>query len=92
MKQYLKYIWLIPLAAMSFSLSSCTTDSYGNTTVTPGGAAAIGVGALAAGAIVGAAIQDNHNDKHHNYGPPPPPPRRHYHYDRYRYDNRRNHR
>jgi len=35
-------------------MPSCTTDSYGNSSVTPGGAAAIGVGALAAGAAIGA--------------------------------------
>ena len=38
-------------------MPSCTTDSYGNSSVTPGGAAAIGVGALAAGAAIGAAVQ-----------------------------------
>lgn len=46
MNKYMKSFWLLPLAGLSLSLlPSCTTDSYGNTAVTPGGAAAIGVGA-----------------------------------------------
>ena len=50
MNKYMKSFWLLPLSGLSLSLlPSCTTDSYGNTAVTPGGAAAIGVGALAAG-------------------------------------------
>ena len=58
----------------------CTTDSYGNSTVTPGGAAAIGVGALAAGAAIGAAVQhdrdkDRYRNDWHHHNPPPPPPR-----------------
>ncbi len=45
MNKHIKSLWLLPLAGLSLSLMpSCTTDSYGNSTVTPGGAAAIGVG------------------------------------------------
>ncbi|MFR1411048.1 MAG: hypothetical protein ACLSUW_01205 [Akkermansia sp.] len=62
-------------------MPSCTTDSYGNSSVTPGGAAAIGVGRYA-GAI-GAAVQHDRdkdryrNDwRHHNPPPPPRPPHR----------------
>jgi hypothetical protein len=89
MKKKLKYVWLIPLAAMAFPLSSCTTDAYGNTSVSPGGAVAIGVGALAAGAIAGAAIQNNHDRKHHyddRYHD------HHHHNDHYRHDYRHYHR
>lgn len=44
MNKYMKSFWLLPLSGLSLSLlPSCTTDSYGNTAVTPGGAAAIGV-------------------------------------------------
>ena len=49
MNRHIKSFWLLPLAGMTLSfMPSCTTDSYGNSSVTPGGAAAIGVGALAA--------------------------------------------
>ena len=81
MNKYMKSFWLLPLAGLSLSLlPSCTTDSYGNTAVTPGGAAAIGVGALAAGAAIGEAVQhDRDKDRYRNYWnhhhPPPPPPR-----------------
>ena len=45
MNKHIKSLWLLPVAGLSLSLMpSCTTDSYGNSTVTPGGAAAIGVG------------------------------------------------
>ena len=48
MNRHIKSFWLLPLAGMTLSfMPSCTTDSYGNSSVTPGGAAAIGVGALA---------------------------------------------
>ena len=58
MNKHIKSFWLLPLAGMALSfMPSCTTDSYGNSSVTPGGAAAIGVGALAAGAAIGAAVQ-----------------------------------
>lgn len=54
MNRHIKSFWLLPLAGMTLSfMPSCTTDSYGNSSVTPGGAAAIGVGALAAGALLG---------------------------------------
>ena len=54
MNRHIKSFWLLPLAGMTLSfMPSCTTDSYGNSSVTPGGAAAIGVGALAAGAGTG---------------------------------------
>ncbi|CDB54892.1 putative uncharacterized protein [Akkermansia muciniphila CAG:154] len=50
MNRHIKSFWFLPLAGMTLSfMPSCTTDSYGNSSVTPGGAAAIGVGALAAG-------------------------------------------
>ena len=81
MNKYMKSFWLLPLSGLSLSLlPSCTTDSYGNTAVTPGGAADIGVGALAAGAAIGAAVQhDRDKDRHRNdwnhHNPPPPPPR-----------------
>ena len=43
MNKHIKSLWLLPVAGLSLSLMpSCTTDSYGNSTVTPGGAAAIG--------------------------------------------------
>ncbi|MFR1319579.1 MAG: hypothetical protein ACLSCR_04575 [Akkermansia sp.] len=78
MNKYMKSFWLLPLAGLSLSLlPSCTTDSYGNTAVTPGGAAAIGVGALAAGAAIGAAVQHDRdkdryrNDWNHHHPPPP---------------------
>lgn len=79
-----KWLWMLPVAGLALSLlPSCTTDSYGNTTVTPGGAAAIGVGALAAGAAIGAAVQhdrdkDRYRDRHHHHhhGPPHRPPYR----------------
>ena len=49
MNRHIKSFWLLPLAGMTLSfMPSCTTDSYGNSSVTPGGAAAIGVGALPA--------------------------------------------
>ena len=77
MNKYMKSFWLLPLAGLSLSLlPSCTTDSYGNTAVTPGGAAAIGVGALAAGAAIGAAVQHDRdkdryrNDWNHHHPPP----------------------
>ena len=45
MNRHIKSFWLLPLAGMTLSfMPSCTTDSYGNSSVTPGGAAAIGVG------------------------------------------------
>ena len=81
MNKHIKSLWLLPLAGLSLSLMpSCTTDSYGNSTVTPGGAAAIGVGARAAGAAIGAAVQhDRDKDRYRNdwqhHNPPPPPPR-----------------
>lgn len=81
MNKHIKSLWLLPLAGLSLSLMpSCTTDSYGNSTVTPGGAAAIGVGALAAGAAIGAAVQhdrdkDRYRNDWHHHNPPPPPPR-----------------
>lgn len=75
MNRYVKSFWLLPLGGLSFSLlPSCTTDSYGNSSVTPGGAAAIGVGALAAGALIGAAVQhdrdksERRDDWHHYSG------------------------
>ena len=41
MNKHIKSLWLLPVAGLSLSLMpSCTTDSYGNSTVTPGGAAA----------------------------------------------------
>lgn len=81
MNKHIKSLWLLPVAGLSLSLMpSCTTDSYGNSTVTPGGAAAIGVGALAAGAAIGAAVQhdrdkDRYRNDWHHHNPPPPPPR-----------------
>lgn len=81
MNKHIKSFWLLPLAGMTLSfMPSCTTDSYGNSSVTPGGAAAIGVGALAAGAAIGAAVQhDRDKDRYRNdwrhHNPPPPPPR-----------------
>ena len=81
MNRHIKSFWLLPLAGMTLSfMPSCTTDSYGNSSVTPGGAAAIGVGALAAGAAIGAAVQhDRDKDRYRNdwrhHNPPPPPPR-----------------
>lgn len=45
MNRHIKSFWLLPLAGMTLSfMPSCTTDSYGNSSVTPGGAAAIGGG------------------------------------------------
>ena len=82
MNRHIKSFWLLPLAGMTLSfMPSCTTDSYGNSSVTPGGAAAIGVGALAAGAAIGAAVQhDRDKDRYRNdwrhHNPPPPPPDR----------------
>lgn len=83
MNKRTKLLWVMPLVGLAVSLlPSCTTDSYGNTTVTPGGAAAIGVGALAAGAAIGAAVQhDRDKDRyydnyHHHHRPPPRPPHR----------------
>ena len=39
MNKHIKSLWLLPVAGLSLSLMpSCTTDSYGNSTVTPGGA------------------------------------------------------
>lgn len=82
MNKQIKSLWLLPLAGLAFSLApSCTTDSYGNSSVSPGGAAAIGVGALAAGAAIGAAVQrdrDRDRDRddwhhHHHHAPPPRP-------------------
>ena len=36
MNKHIKSLWLLPLAGLSLSLMpSCTTDSYGNSTVTP---------------------------------------------------------
>ena len=66
MNRHIKSFWLLPLAGMTLSfMPSCTTDSYGNSSVTPGGAAAIGVGALAAGAALGAAVQhDRDKDRY----------------------------
>ena len=66
MNRHIKSFWLLPLAGMTLSfMPSCTTDSYGNSSVTPGGAAAIGVGALAAGAAIGAAVQhDRDKDRY----------------------------
>ncbi|MEG1740969.1 MAG: hypothetical protein RR250_06560 [Akkermansia sp.] len=61
----LKYLLILPLLVIQLMLSSCTTDAYGNTTVTPGGAVAIGVGALALGALIGAAVADDDHDYHH---------------------------
>lgn len=81
MNRHIKSFWLLPLVGMTLSfMPSCTTDSYGNSSVTPGGAAAIGVGALAAGAAIGAAVQhDRDKDRYRNdwrhHNPPPPPPR-----------------
>ena len=81
MNKHIKSLWLLPVAGLSLSLMpSCTTDSYGNSTVTPGGAAAIGGGALAAGAAIGAAVQhdrdkDRYRNDWHHHNPPPPPPR-----------------
>ena len=68
MNRHIKSFWLLPLAGMTLSfMPSCTTDSYGNSSVTPGGAAAIGVGALAAGAAIGAAVQhDRDKDRYRN--------------------------
>ena len=52
MNRHIKSFWLLPLAGMTLSfMPSCTTDSYGNSSVTPGGAAAIGVGALLLGRL-----------------------------------------
>ena len=83
MNKHIKSFWLLPLAGMALSfMPSCTTDSYGNSSVTSGGAAAIGVGALA-GAAIGAAVQhDRDKDRYRNdwrrHNPPPPPPRPHH--------------
>lgn len=75
-----KSISFMLVVAGLFSLSSCTTDQYGNTAVTPGGAAAIGIGAAVAGAAINEAVNDNNKKKnyhhHHNhYYRPSPPPR-----------------
>lgn len=89
MNRSIKSLWLLPLAGLALSfLPSCTTDSYGNSAVTPGGAAAIGVGALAAGAAIGAAVQHDRDkdryryDSHHHHHSPPPPPRHRPHWRR----------
>lgn len=86
MNRSIKSLWLPSLAGLALSLlPSCTTDSYGNSAVTPGGAAAIGVGALAAGAVIGAAVQHDrdkdryrHDSRHHHHSPPPPHRRPHW--------------
>ena len=76
MNRHIKSFWLLPLAGMTLSfMPSCTTDSYGNSSVTPGGAAAIGVGALAAGAAIGAAVQHDRDKDWRHHNPPPPLPR-----------------
>ena len=37
MNRHIKSFWLLPLAGMTLSfMPSCTTDSYGNNSVTPG--------------------------------------------------------
>lgn len=89
MNRSIKSLWLLPLTGLALSLlPSCTTDSYGNSAVTPGGAAAIGVGALAAGAAIGAAVQHDRDkdryryDSHHHHHSPPPPPRHRPHWRR----------
>ena len=64
MNRHIKSFWLLPLAGMTLSfMPSCTTDSYGNSSVTPGGAAAIGVGALAAGAATAPAEEKGSDEK-----------------------------
>lgn len=76
----IKLAWILPVIGLQLTISSCTTDTYGNTAVTPVGATAIGVGALAAGVAVGAAINNDRDDHHHHHHyNPPPRPRPHYH-------------
>ncbi len=77
MNKHMKKLWLLPLAGLSLAvMPSCTTDAYGNTAVTPEGAAAIGVGAAILGGVIGNEIGKD-NARHHGHRPPPPP--RHYH-------------
>lgn len=71
-RNLVNYIVLIALGACPLTMTSCTTDVNGNTAVTPGGAAAIGVGALAAGAIIQNAT-DNHHHKNRDRRPAPAP-------------------
>ncbi len=66
----IKLVWILPAIGLQLAVGSCTTDAYGNTTVTPAGAAAIGVGALAAGVAVGAAIDNDRDDHHHHHYKP----------------------
>lgn len=70
---------LIAVSGLPLSMSSCTTDAYGNTAVTPGGAAAIGIGAAAAGAITAAAISNHSNRHHYHHRPHYRPYHGHYH-------------
>lgn len=73
-----KSVLLLSLISVPLSMTSCTTDAYGNTAVTPGGAAAIGIGAAAAGAITASAISNHNNDRHYHSRPPHHHPRPHY--------------
>jgi hypothetical protein len=70
-------ILVVALGASPLTMTSCTTDAYGNTAVTPEGAAAIGAGALIVGAMIGGATDSRHHHHHRGPGGPGPVPHPH---------------
>ena len=72
-------IGLEPWSVLQQGMTLVLPITYGVASIIAG-AAAIGVGALAAGAAIGAAVQhdrdkDRYRNDWHHHNPPPPPPR-----------------